>query len=114
MPFMEKQVEYGKWWVVDGPMGGEVVPFDLIGDQLSIENIEEDGRVIHRIVEPHRSYFENTWLYDFEVISGWCGRLSAPGYMDRTEWDGPYETKKDAMEALSDAFDQDEDNEEEE
>lgn len=32
--------------------------------------------------------------------AGWYSRLSAPGYMDCTEWDGPHETQYLAMEAL--------------
>ncbi len=36
---------------------------------------------------------------DAEPDSFYC-RLSAPGYMDCTEWDGPYETEWDAVNAL--------------
>jgi hypothetical protein len=34
----------------------------------------------------------------------WC-RLSAPGYMDCTEWDGPYSTEAEALAELSAQYD---------
>ena len=39
--------------------------------------------------------------------SGWFCRLSAPGYMDATEWVGPFDTLEAAKSALSDTFDVD-------
>lgn len=45
-----------------------------------------------------------------ERVSGkWWYRLSANGYMDCTDWDGPYDTEQEARDALSDAFDVDPD-----
>lgn len=35
-----------------------------------------------------------------ENKAGWYSRLSAPGHMDCTEWDGPHETQYLAMESL--------------
>jgi len=32
---------------------------------------------------------------------GWYFRLSAPGYLDCTDWTGPYETEEEANEALA-------------
>lgn len=36
-------------------------------------------------------------------------RLSAPGYMDCTEWSGPYATEAEAREYLTDSYDVDPD-----
>lgn len=38
----------------------------------------------------------------------WC-RLSAPGYMDCTDWDGPFDTEQAARNAIVEAFDVDPD-----
>ena len=35
-----------------------------------------------------------------ERVEGVFARMSAPGYMDRTEWDGPFETCEEAAGAL--------------
>ena len=47
----------------------------------------EDGEII---VET----YENKWF---------C-HLSADGYMDQTDWDGPYDTEDEAREAIRDAY----------
>ena len=39
----------------------------------------------------------------------WFYQLSAPGYMDQTDWSGPYDTEDEAREALSQEFDCDPD-----
>jgi hypothetical protein len=39
----------------------------------------------------------------------WFCRLSAPGYMDCTDWDGPYETEQEAREAIESTYDVDPD-----
>lgn len=31
-----------------------------------------------------------------EESTGWCARYSAPGYMDCTDWCGPYPTREQA------------------
>ena len=41
---------------------------------------------------------------DVETLFGWFARLSAPGYLDATDWLGPYDTEEEAAEALLDAY----------
>jgi hypothetical protein len=53
-------------------------------------------------------FAEETGATECETVSGkWWARLSAPGYMDATEWDGPHDTLEDARQSLSDTFDVD-------
>ena len=40
-----------------------------------------------------------------EKQSGWWSRLSAPGYLDCTDWQGPYATETEALEDLADTHD---------
>lgn len=35
---------------------------------------------------------------------GWYFRLSAPGYLDCTDWYGPYDTEDEANEELAETF----------
>ncbi len=45
-----------------------------------------------------------------EIIEGkWWARLSAPGYMDATEWSGPYDSLDDARDAIREMWDVDPD-----
>lgn len=44
----------------------------------------------------------------------WCGRYSAPGYLDATEWSGPYDTEEEATFEVRALFGDDEEEEEEE
>jgi hypothetical protein len=37
----------------------------------------------------------------------WFSRLSAPGYLDCTDWEGPYDTKKEALKGLYEIYGQD-------
>ena len=39
------------------------------------------------------------------IPSAWWARLSASGYMDCTEWDGPFKTKREALASLAETFD---------
>jgi hypothetical protein len=41
---------------------------------------------------------------DTTASAGWYSRLSAPGYLDCTDWSGPYETESEALEALYEMF----------
>ena len=38
---------------------------------------------------------------DEELAAGWYYRLSAPGYLDKTDWTGPYDTEREAERACS-------------
>ena len=36
--------------------------------------------------------------------AGWYSRLSAPGYLDCTDWQGPYSCEDEALEALYETY----------
>lgn len=43
------------------------------------------------------------------VIGQWWCRLSAPGYLDCTEWDGPHDSEQEARDAIQRDYDVDPD-----
>ena len=47
--------------------------------------------------------------YQVRRVPGYFARLSAPGYLDCTDWYGPYKTLAEAKEHLSAIFDVDPD-----
>jgi hypothetical protein len=107
--FMMPEILRDAMWEVDTEDGRELVPVDLVGD----EDSHDVGRPT---VEALRPYCEAEPREDedepngvsgialAERIEGWFARLSASGYMDRTDWNGPYETRTEAEDALIDAY----------
>jgi len=52
---------------------------------------------------------EESEIESIRSALGWFCRLSAPGYMDCTDWSGPYETENEAREAIVEMYDVDPD-----
>ena len=100
------------WIVLDGPMGTEVIPgyvcgalldYDEWAEDYDGDNLDED--YIRAAFEGVAEYAENTECWSIEEVTGYAGRLSAPGYMDCTEWMGPYNSAGEARRAVIETFD---------
>lgn len=98
MSFMEVEItEKQNWYEVDGPAGTEYIPFDLARVcNLKAWNKSGNPEVPNEL----HAYCENTRAWEIKVISGYGVRLSAPGYMDCTEW-AVFETLEEAEEHAS-------------
>ena len=84
--FMVPQYDQGIFWEIESKYGeGTLVPGDLVGSDPSLEDFKD--------------YIEGDPA-SFERVEGWFARLSAPGYMDATEWSGPFDTEKDSREDI--------------
>lgn len=84
MSFMEPQVQFGKWYRCDTDDGVEYVPEDVTKpDKLPL-------------------YVEGK-LQSFELIEGYGARMSAPGYLDCTDW-CVFSTEEEAVEFLAETF----------
>lgn len=69
-------------------------------------------------VDEATEYWLNCWegcadpceghVDDEAPVAGWYGRLSAAGYMDCTAWDGPYATADQALKAVMEMYECDE------
>lgn len=64
---------------------------DLDVQRKAIERFAADRKLVASTVEV--------------VIGKWWARLSAPGYMDCTDWDGPHDTEQAARDAIQRAYD---------
>lgn len=112
MPFMRIEVAGPKnWVVVDGPNRMEVIPCDFCGDLLDYDEFAEeyegddlDGDYLDAAFTEIADCCENTACYSIEQITGYSSRLSAPGYMDCTEWLGPFDSAGEARRAVVDDF----------
>lgn len=94
MGFMQKEIYFDTYFEVETSIGTEIVPGDLIGNITQI-------RADHFI-----EYLEGDPLDPDELIepqSGWLARLTAPGYMDCTEWT-VHKTEKEAYDYLEEMY----------
>lgn len=87
MTFMELQAQYFKAYIVETNQGTEIVPADLIHYDDSLQDDYILGELYAYCEGQPQSY---------EIETGWYSRLSAPGYMDRTDWMGPFKTQSQA------------------
>jgi len=87
MTFMERQIVFGHWWQVETADGStEYVRADIL-DRSDVETGD----------------FTNSDPITIEKVKGWGCRLSAPGYLDRTDW-MVFDDRLTAIDALTDAF----------
>jgi len=98
MSFMEPQLVNGRWIEVSGPTGTEWIEADLVG------HVEDYHGPTVDIPEPLEPYCDNRQATDIKVINGWGARLSAPGYLDKTDWT-VFETEEEAQEYLDELTD---------
>ena len=85
--FMQNATEYGAFYVGETTEGTTILHPD----------------VFHTEKEHYKLLRGERWRRQ----RGWFVRLSAPGFLDCTEWSGPYDSQREANEALSDMFDGD-------
>lgn len=101
-PFIVKQTGYD----VETEIGSEFVSLDLVG-QLSEDDIDllrepcYENDKIPAIHEQVAQYLEGTKIESIDEVSGWLAYMSAPGYMDRTDY-GLFDTEARAAQCLLD------------
>ena len=94
MSFMQQQIYESYYFEIETTAGTEIVPADVI------------GRYALTPVESFLNYLEGTPLDpdgDAQVEHGWLARLSAPGYMDCTDWSA-HKTEQEAREYLEEMY----------
>lgn len=101
MSFMEPDIVFGDWYEIDGPMGTEYIPADLVGT-ITIE-CPASGEERFPIPSQLQAYCQNNEAWRLELITGYGARLSAPGYLDCTEW-AVFETEDEAREYLRENY----------
>lgn len=109
MAFMQPQIVDGQYWEIETPNGTSFIPVDVVGDQ----GLNEGDSFNFRFPTPQEKlegmkqpknlfsdYCESGVIYSATLCEGVLGRLSAPGFMDCTEWQ-PYSDEKEAEFELS-------------
>ena len=90
--FLAPYVTLDTFIIVDTNCGSFSFPAELVGKDL-VERIQDENATLTN--EEQKELLQYTGGYTFfsaEVQTGYFSRLSASGYMDCTDWNGPYET----------------------
>ena len=123
MPFMEKQIEYGLFVMVETLDGTCSIPVDVCGNPFSTEGIPLGEEVDYDTLSDNPTEDMKNMVLDYiecysidritsmSLKTGFGARLSAPGYMDCTEWT-VFNTEDGAEQYLHDLQGEDEEEEE--
>lgn len=94
MPHLEPQAVYMKMLHVETSEGTELVPSDMVHPTptaLELEPFVQGSVRVFASGDP-----------DVKRHEGWYARLSAPGYLDCTPWEGPFRSERGALRSLRD------------
>jgi len=109
MGFMQPQFRYDTWLKVEGDTTS-YIPADLVPEALHdgiliTDDNPEFPELVTQIV-PFLAEGEGAdSIYAVEKIEGWGARMSAPGYMDCTEW-SVFPTKEEAEQYIQEYYDE--------
>lgn len=116
MSFMQKQITFDRWTVVDTACGIWSIPQEYTPLTLAAFNDEsiEDALEVDGVKEELLQYteaYKPEQIYNVELTDGFGARLSAPGYMDCTEW-AVFSTEDEAEAYLEEMYGDDNEDEE--
>lgn len=94
MPHMIPQYEHTTKWLLERPNGESELLHDIHDATDDILGDTEIG---------------NGESYTITRQHGWFARLSAPGYLDCTDWAGPFSTEEEARDHIADTYEVDPD-----
>ena len=90
MSFMQKQITHEHFYRIST---------DSCEEYLIPESVCGSGQVIDN-PESFQEYVESGTAVEVESVFGYFCRMSAPGYMDSTDWIGPFDTEEEADNCL--------------
>lgn len=115
MAFMIPVAEHMTVYSVETTAGSCIVPADLVSLPEGVDEAEggtcelvrDGGELTEDDLAVFRDYVEGNPTGPVYVWTGWFARLSAPGYLDATEWDGPHATEEEALAAVKEFYEVD-------
>ena len=101
---MIKQGEHFTAVILDTDAGSWAVPTDSCGEYGEDQHLNKDDEPNQEAADQFLPYTEGNDLYEIARKTGFFSRLSMPGYLDCTEWHGPFDTERKAAEYLEDIY----------
>lgn len=120
MGFMEPEITRDLFVAIDGAHGITNVPADVLnaaclaglrkraaGSSRTEFNASElDSATLRRVAEFYDGPADS--IESVALVEGIFARLTAPGYLDATDWNGPFESERAAREFLAETYGLDE------
>lgn len=109
MAHMEPDIEFGEWFEIDSTLGAEFILADLAKDapQMDLDQWHEveDSPTLQQFLASLEDYVTVPLDYIDRVrrVEGWGARMSAPGYLDCTDW-VVFSTFEEAEEYLEETY----------
>jgi hypothetical protein len=100
--FMKPHIEHGDYFEVETSNGTEIVPADVVRLPFAVVHAaggyfhpDETGAAEFALVAKAMQPYTACGIERIEPKRGWLARMSAPGYMDCTDWTA-HETEDEA------------------
>jgi hypothetical protein len=102
MGFMEPQItDKERWAEVDTNCGTEFIPLEQLG--ITLPDCDTTTNWTEACTELLRDYLEGSRVFSVQEREGYGARLSAPGYLDCTEW-AVFDTEQEARDYLDETY----------
>ena len=117
MSFMEHEITNKQaWYQVEGNCCTDYIPAELVNTRITFQvgRVVDSSypRVFASLCAALKDYTENSQIDEVTMIEGYGARLSAPGYLDCTEW-AVFDTPEEAQAYLDESYPDDDEEEEE-
>ena len=103
MSFMQPEITFETFEIFETRQGTVCLPYATISMDEILKELNYETDPAHCLVDLAQA--REAGIYD--VKKGWFARLSAPGYMDATDWSGPFNSEKEAKQYLIDTYGED-------
>lgn len=95
MSHMLPDIQFGLFDIIETKNGTEIVPAGTYSEAEILKLIDNPN--IHELlIATHNG--------SYNQVEGWFVRFSAPGYMDCTDWNGPYDSDLHAIRELDEQY----------
>lgn len=112
MSHLEPEVVNDLFIVCETLAGAEMFPADLVGvdepfEQVLLGTDEPTDPVDGDMLDRMEPFLSGSNVVSVECVEGWFARLSAPGYLDSTDWSGPFPSEAAALAHLEEMYGED-------